>query len=77
MVNEEAAANGRPGMDFNPRNPPTDMGYEPGEGIPLMTVKKMGDPVYPDGMEAGVAKEYLEEVLGSRIPFGNGLEIFF
>jgi hypothetical protein len=52
------------------------MGYEPGEGIPPVLVKEMGDPVHPDGMKAGVAKEYLEKVLGSRIPFNNGLKIF-
>jgi hypothetical protein len=52
------------------------MGYEPSEGIPPVSVKQMGDPVHPDGMKAGVAKEYLEKVLGSRIPFNNGLKIF-
>jgi hypothetical protein len=53
------------------------MGYDPGKGRPLVSVKKMSDPVHPDGMKAWIAKEYLEKVLGSRIPFSNGLKIFF
>ena len=52
------------------------MGYEPGKGIPVGTVKKMGDPMHPDGMEAGVAEEYLETVLGGRVPFDDRVEVF-
>jgi hypothetical protein len=53
------------------------MGYDPGEGMPRVLVKEMGDPVHPEGMKAWVAEEYLEKVLGSRIPFNDGLKIFF
>jgi hypothetical protein len=53
------------------------MGYHPGEGIPLVAVKKMGGPVNPDSVKARVTEEYLKKILGSRIPFGNGLNVFF
>jgi len=36
----------------------------------------MGDAVHPDGMEAGVTEEYLEKVLGSRVPFDDSVDVF-
>jgi hypothetical protein len=77
MIDEEAASNCRAGMDFNSSKCAADMGYDPGESVPLVAVKKMGDSVHPNGMEARVAEEYLEKILGGRIPFDNSLHVFF
>jgi hypothetical protein len=77
MVDKKAAANCRAGMDFNSSKCTADMGYESCEGVPPVAVKKMGDSMHPNGMETRVAEEYFEKVLGGRIPFDNGLKIFF
>ena len=38
VVDEEAAPNCRPGMDLNSCKCAADMGYDPGEGVPVVVV---------------------------------------
>ena len=55
MVDEEAAANLRSGMDFDSRKEAGDGGNNPGSDEPLMPVEAVSQAVSPNGVKAGVA----------------------
>ena len=60
VVDDETAADLRPGVDLDSRALPVPLGLQPGQEIQMVTIEPMGDPVADDGVNAGVQQEYLQ-----------------
>ena len=68
MVNDQAAADDRAGVDLNTGPEPAPLGHKPGQEAELMAVKPVGDVVVDNGVYAGVEQENLQLSACGGIP---------
>ena len=76
MVDEEAPADRCTRMDLDPGEETTGLGDEArGKAQLRLLPHLVGEPMNPDGMEAGVSEEVLDVAAGCGIVGPGGLEV--
>ena len=74
VVDDQAAADGGPGVDLNARPEAAPLGYPPGQEPPVLTVEPVGHPVIKHRMDALVQQQDLQLGPGGRVPALIGLQ---
>ena len=75
VVDEEAAADGGSGMDFNAGHGAGELRDDASEGEPASAVDAMGDAVDEDGVESGVAEEDFKHAAGGGVALEDGMDL--
>jgi len=75
VIDEEAAANARAGVDFDAGEEAADLGEDAGEEGYSPAIELMGKAVNEDCVEAGVAQEDLEDALGGWVFPKDGIDL--
>ena len=68
VVDDQAAADFRAGMDLNAGPEPAPLGYQTGQEFQPAAVQKMGQPVVKGGVHAGIEQKNLKPAACRRVP---------
>ena len=75
MIDEESFPDLSTGMDLDTSQEPGQSGNEPSRDEPGSLIKEMGNPIGPDGVESGIAKQDFQGILYGRIPLFDDSDI--
>ena len=76
MINEEPFADGGSRMNLNACHEATEVGDEPGQQKPPVTVKKVGHSMEEKGMKPWVAQKDFKVAAGSRVTLAYHIKVF-
>ena len=68
VVNDQAAADGGPGVDLDPGAAAAALGDGPGQKFQIMPVTPVGQPVAAHSLDPGVQQQDLQPAAGRRVP---------
>jgi hypothetical protein len=76
VVDKEAATDLRPGVNFDPGQPATEVRYQPRQPFQLVAPEHPGQTMNPDRMHPGVASQNFKSVTRRRVSMEYALDIF-
>ena len=76
VIDEEAPADARAGMDLDARQPPRNVGSEARQPLEVPAPQPVRHPMNQAGVESGVAGDDLPGSTGRRVPIEHAPDVF-
>jgi hypothetical protein len=77
VIDEQPTADLRPRVNFDAREKSARLGNDSGDHKQAVLKKPMGDPMAPDGVQAGIGQDNLQHATGGRVVIEDSLDIGF
>jgi hypothetical protein len=75
MIDEESGSDLSPRVDFDPGEETAEVGEKAAQKVETVPPQPVGEAMKPDRMKTWVAKEYLDQASGRRIPVEDGSDV--
>ena len=76
VIDEETAADGGAGMNFDAGKPAGGLGNETGNEGDAGLIKRVGEAMEKDGVEAGITEQNLDNTLGGGVFAEDSVDLF-